>query len=119
MTRWKSGWLYLLGAVIVCMVVTSEVDAQCAKCTRPPGATNEECHHTFYNGANTCVTDPTGLCSHLGTCQGQLGDPCEVDPYRCTFDQWGCGRPLGEEWRLESYTVEHSKARPASAKDKA
>ena len=122
MTRWKSGWIYLLGAVIVCVVVTSAVEAQCAKCIQPPGEP-WQCGNTFYNAANGCEVGP-GWCRTLGSCEGQLGDACEVDPRKCTFDQWTCGRPLGEEWRLESYTVKHRFAGPASAgaktgKDKA
>ncbi len=105
MSSSKTHWLHFLGAVAVCMVVTSAMEAQCAVCIQPPGE-RRQCGNTFYDGANGCVVSATG-CTELGSCEGQFN--CEVT---CPVEKWACGRPLGEEWRLESYTVELPVARP-------
>ena len=106
-------WVHLLGAVAVCMALTSAAEAQCAKCYWPPPYTSAQCGNTYYNGANACVVSGA-QCSYLGTCQGQLGDECESGPGMCPFDKWTCGRPLAEEWRLEAYSIE----RPAPVAEK-
>lgn len=98
-------WIYFLCAVVVCIVVTSAMEAQCSMCVRPPGEP-WQCGHTFYDAANGCVSSATD-CKTLGSCEGTFD--CEVS---CPVEQWVCGRPLGEEWRLESYTVELPVARP-------
>lgn len=123
MAQSKTHWLYVLGLVVVCIVVTSPLEAQCAKCYWPPPYTNATCGNTFYNGANACVVSGPN-CSYLGSCVGDLG-PCE-DPGQqvCVVDRWACGTPLQDEWRLESYTIERPAARPApvagkTGKDKA
>lgn len=111
MTPSKRHWLYILGAVAVCIVVTSAMEAQCAKCVKPPGE-RKQCANTFYDGANGCVVSATD-CSELGSCEGEFN--CEVS---CPVEQWACGRPLGEEWRLEAYIIERPAARE-NTKDKA
>ena len=103
--RSKRYWLYFLSAVVVCVGLTSAVEAQCAKCLMPPGQTTPSCGNTYYNGANACVISPTE-CSYLGSCEGLLGDECPAGPGLCPVDRWACGRPLGEEWRLDAWTVD-------------
>lgn len=94
-------------------LVTSAVEAQCARCIQPPGE-QVQCGNTFYNGANGCVISSPTRCDLLGSCEGQLGDECPNGNGVCPVDRWACGRPLREEWRLETYTIERPAARPAS-----
>src|SRR5687768_2190246 len=112
MSHSKRHRLHFLGAVIVSIVVTSQTEAQCARCCQPPSAGGAyDCCHTFYNAANACVHGQ-GTCRTLGSCQGDLG-PCEAPgQVACTVERWACGTPLKDEWRLERYTIELPAARP-------
>ena len=116
MAHSKRRWMSFLGVVVVCIVVTSALEAQCARCIQPPGE-QVQCGNTYYNGANGCVVSSTS-CELLGSCEGQLGDECASGAGTCPIEKWACGRPLGEEWRLETYAVDRSTVRPASVAGK-
>lgn len=111
MSRSMRSWIYLFGAVVVCLGMASAMEAQCSICVHPPGE-RAQCGNTFYDAANGCVVSATG-CTELGSCEGQFN--CEVT---CPVEQWACGQPLGEEWRLESYTVELPAAQPVPVSGK-
>ena len=111
MARSKRPWLYFLGALVVCIVATTPLEAQCAKCCLTPSG--PDCCHTFYNAANTCLWSGSNTCSHLGNCQGELGACGGPGEEVCPIERWACGRPLHEEWRLVGYTIERPIARPA------
>lgn len=113
MARSKRRWLDFLGVVVVCLIVTSAVEAQCAKCIWPPGEP-VQCGNTYYNGANGCVISSPTSCALLGSCEGQLGEECPTGAGTCVVDRWACGRPLGEEWRLETYSIERPTVQPAA-----
>ncbi len=115
MSRSRDYWFCLLVALVVSVVMTSQAEAQCARCCQPPSGNGAwDCCHTFYNAANACVHGPGGSCSHLGNCQGDLG-PCEAPgQVACTVERWACGTPLKNEWRLERYTIELPEVRPPS-----
>lgn len=114
MARLKGQWLYLLGAVVVFILMAPSMEAQCARCCQPPGE-GWSCCHTFYNAGNGCEHNlGAGICEELGECQGDLGE-CEGT---CVQEKWACGRPLGDEWRLERYTVEFPGTRPMALAEK-
>jgi hypothetical protein len=110
MARSTRHWLYFLGIVAVCFVVTFSLEAQCARCCQPPSQMGGwDCCQTFYSAGNGCEHDlRAGTCKELGSCEGDAGD-CG----RCVQEIWACGRPLEEEWRLERYAVEFPGTRPA------
>lgn len=100
--------LVLVGALVLCVAVTSSIEAQCKHCSFPPPYTYAICADTYYNGAVGCIIG-TGGCAHVGSCEGILGPQCPPGNV-CVEDPWTCNEPLKNEWRLKSVTVQASKS---------
>ena len=100
----KKNVLYLVGVLLIAIVIASPMQASCSKCSWPPPYTNATCTNTYYNGSDGCLTSGPN-CVPIGSCSGPLGDDCDPNS-GCVLDQWACGAPLAQEWRLESFTVE-------------
>ncbi len=73
--------------------------AHCRTCYWPPPFTAPSCGDTDYDAGTGCIISNTyNACDSVGECDGPLGE-CTRD---CEENQWACGKPLLDTWRVAS-----------------